>query len=93
MKKLTQRLTLTLALAGTLAASVATFAVAEDQSLIIFDWPGYEAASFHSQYVEKHGSSPTFAFFGEEDEAFGKLRSGFKADLGHPCSQSVTQWC
>ncbi|TIX08351.1 MAG: polyamine ABC transporter substrate-binding protein, partial [Mesorhizobium sp.] len=27
-----------------------------------------------------------------EDEAFEKVRSGFKADLGHPCSQSVVKW-
>jgi putative spermidine/putrescine transport system substrate-binding protein/spermidine/putrescine transport system substrate-binding protein len=92
MRKLTRRLTLTLALAATFAASAAAFAVAEDKSLIIFDWAGYEDPSFHPKYVEKNGDSPTFAFFGDEDEAFEKLRSGFKADLGHPCSQSVEKW-
>ncbi|MHA6642547.1 ABC transporter substrate-binding protein [Mesorhizobium sp. A623] len=92
MKRLTRRLTLTLALAGTLAASAAAFAVAEDQSLIVFDWAGYEDPSFHPTYAEKNKDAPTFAFFGDEDEAFEKLRSGFKADLGHPCSQSVTKW-
>src|SRR5690606_20005239 len=90
--RLTRRLTLTLALAGTLAASAAAVAVAEDQSLTVFDWAGYEDPSFHPAYAEKHKEAPTFAFFGDEDEAFEKLRSGFKADLGHPCSQSVTKW-
>jgi len=92
MRKLARRLTLTLALAGTLAVSAATFAAAEDGGLTIFDWAGYEDPSFHPKYAEKYGDSPTFAFFGDEDEAFEKLRSGFKADLGHPCSQSVEKW-
>lgn len=92
MKRLTRNLTLSLALAGALATSAASFALAEDAGLTIFDWAGYEDPSFHPKYVEKNGDSPTFAFFGDEDEAFEKLRSGFKADLGHPCSQSVEKW-
>ncbi|ESY13033.1 ABC transporter substrate-binding protein [Mesorhizobium sp. C386A] len=91
MKRTTRRLTLTLALTATLAASAAALAVAADKDLIVFDWSGYEDPSFHPRYVEKNGDSPTFAFFGDEDEAFEKVRSGFKADLGHPCSQSVTK--
>ena len=47
---------------------------------------------FHPGYIAKNGNSPTFSFFGDEDEAFEKLRAGFKADLGHPCSQSVVKW-
>ena len=78
-------------LACALPASAAAFAVAEDKDLIIFDWSGYEAPEFHPQYTEKNGE-PTFTFFGDEDEAFEKLRAGFKADLGHPCSQSVVKW-
>ncbi|ODT32352.1 MAG: polyamine ABC transporter substrate-binding protein [Kaistia sp. SCN 65-12] len=92
MGLLIRRMTLTLALAGSLAASTASMTRAEDAGLTIFDWAGYEDPSFHPKYAEKHGDSPTFAFFGDEDEAFEKLRSGFKADLGHPCSQSVEKW-
>ncbi|RUV11368.1 polyamine ABC transporter substrate-binding protein, partial [Mesorhizobium sp. M1A.F.Ca.IN.022.04.1.1] len=47
MKKLSRRLTLTLALAGALASSAAAFAVAADKDLIVFDWSGYEDPSFH----------------------------------------------
>jgi spermidine/putrescine-binding protein len=67
-------------------------AAAEDAELTVFDWSGYEDPSFHGAYVEKHGDSPTFTFFGDEEEAFQKLRSGFKADVSHPCSQSVVKW-
>jgi spermidine/putrescine transport system substrate-binding protein len=61
-------------------------------NITIFDWSGYEDPAFHPAYVEKHGNSPDFSFFGDEEEAFQKLRSGFKADLAHPCSQSVVKW-
>ncbi|MGD9915007.1 MAG: extracellular solute-binding protein [Rhizobiaceae bacterium] len=63
-----------------------------DDSLTIFDWAGYEAPQFHPSYTAKHGGEPTFTFFGDEDEAFEKIRAGFKADLSHPCSQSVVKW-
>ena len=65
---------------------------AADAELTVFDWAGYEDPAFHPAYVEKHGDSPTFAFFGDEEEAFQKLRTGFKADVAHPCSQSVVKW-
>ncbi|WP_274627029.1 ABC transporter substrate-binding protein [Arvimicrobium flavum] len=92
MAGLTRRSTITLALGGALAAFVAAGAIAEDAELVIFDWAGYEDPSFFPKYVEKNGDTPTFTFFGDEDEAFEKVRSGFKADLGHPCSQSVVKW-
>ncbi|PWJ84901.1 putative spermidine/putrescine transport system substrate-binding protein [Pseudaminobacter salicylatoxidans] len=92
MKTRTKRLSLALALTGVLAASVAGLARAADDNLLVFDWAGYEDPSFHPKYAGKYGDSPSFAFFGEEEEAFQKLRSGFKADLGHPCSQNVVKW-
>lgn len=78
------------ALASTLMTPAATHAAGSD--LIVFDWAGYELPEFHPKYTEKQGDAPTFAFFGDEDEAFEKMRSGFKADLAHPCSQSVVKW-
>jgi spermidine/putrescine transport system substrate-binding protein len=60
--------------------------------LVVFDWAGYEDPEFFKSYVDKYGGPPTFAFFGDEEEAFQKLRSGFKADLAHPCAQSVVKW-
>ena len=92
MKAMNRRTAITAALAGLFSASVAVIATAEDADLIIFDWSGYEAPEFHPDYLKKEGDSPTFAFFGDEDEAFEKIRAGFKADLSHPCSQSVVKW-
>jgi spermidine/putrescine transport system substrate-binding protein len=81
-----------LASAIALCAFSVSAASAEDKDLLIFDWSGYEAPEFHPKYPEKYGDEPTFTFFGDEEEAFQKLRSGFKADLSHPCSQSVVKW-
>ncbi len=73
-------------------ACTGTVALADDAELTIFDWAGYEDPAFFGAYVEKHGEAPTFAYFGDEEEAFQKLRSGFRADAAHPCSQSVSKW-
>ena len=77
--------------AAILALAAGT-AVAADPELTVFDWAGYDDPAFHKDYTAKYSDSPTFAYFGDEEEAFQKLRAGFKADLGHPCSQSVVKW-
>src|SRR3546814_6965581 len=74
-----------------LLALTAAPAVAADPDLTVFDWAGYEDPAFHQDYLEKHSDSPSFAYFGDEEEAFQKLRAGFRADLGHPCSQSRSE--
>ena len=80
------------ALLTSTAIVMATAAFAEDPELLILDWSGFEEEGFYAAYEEKHGVAPTFTFFGEEEEAFQKLRSGFRADVSHPCSQSVEKW-
>ena len=76
-----------------LAASIAaTAALADAGDLTVFDWSGYEDPGFFGTYVEKHGGSPSYTFFGSVDEAFTKLQSGFVADLAHPCSDAVRKW-
>ena len=59
---------------------------------LIFEYPGYELTGLHPSYVEKHGGSPDFTFFGEEEEALEKLRGGFKPDTVHPCVESVLRY-
>src|SRR3546814_13811437 len=71
-----------------LLALTAAPAAAADTDLTVFDWAGYAVPAFHQDYLEKHNDSPYFAYLGDTEEAFHKLRAGFKADLGHPCSQS-----
>lgn len=84
--------TMTRFLGATALGLVATAVSAQDPDLLVFDYSGFEDPAYHSKYVEKHGMSPTFAFFGDEEEAFQKLRSGFQADVSHVCAGSVTKW-
>ena len=79
-------------LATTAATLVSGAATAADDGLVVLDWSGYEDEGFFQKYIEKHGDAPTYSFFGEEEEAFQKLRAGFRADVSHPCSQSVSKW-
>jgi spermidine/putrescine transport system substrate-binding protein len=67
-------------------------ALAADPELLVFDWSGYEDPNFFQAYIEKHGQGPTFAFFGDDDDAFQKFMSGFRADVTHPCSQMVPKF-
>jgi len=73
-------------------AILAAAASAQDSDLTVFDYAGFENPEFHTTYSAAHGASPTFSFFGDEDEAFQKVTSGFQADVTHICAGSVTKW-
>lgn len=75
-----------------LALGMVLPAHASDPELIVFDWAGFEEQSLIEGYVEKHGQMPTYAFFADDDEAFQKVASGFRADVVHPCSQMVSKY-
>lgn len=77
---------------ATCVMALATTAFAQDAELLVFDYSGFEMPEYHQDYIAAHGASPTFTFFGDEDEAFQKLRSGFRADVSHVCAPSVTRW-
>jgi spermidine/putrescine transport system substrate-binding protein len=83
----------TTALLGASALALLAAAVqAQDADLIVFDYAGFENPLFHTAYTAAHGQSPTFTFFGDEDEAFQKVTSGFRADVTHICAGSITRW-
>jgi spermidine/putrescine transport system substrate-binding protein len=87
MKKLSRLLLSTATVIG-----FASMASAADPELTVFDWAGFEEQSLIESYVAKHGQMPTYAFFADDDEAFQKMSSGFKADVAHPCSQMVSKY-
>ena len=49
-------------------------------------WAGYEEPVFWQDYINKHGANVNYTFQGDEEEALTKVRSGFPADLMHPCT-------
>ena len=76
-----------------IALAFATAAArAADPDLVVFDWAGFESQALIEDYVAKHGDMPTYSFFGDDDEAFQKVSSGFKADVAHPCAQMVQKY-
>ena len=79
-------------LTTTILAAAALPAYAADSQFTVFDWAGFEEPSIFQGYIDKHGDSPTFAFYGDDDEAFQKVASGFRADVVHPCSQMVSKY-
>ncbi len=59
---------------------------------VIFTWEGYEDPGLHGAYLERYGESPNFTFFGDEEEAFAKMRAGFAPDVAMPCSYKIPHW-
>ena len=75
-----------------IALGFSTAAFAADAELTVFDWAGFENQALIEGYVAKYGDMPTYSFFGDDDEAFQKVSSGFKADVAHPCAQMVQKY-
>lgn len=72
--------------------ALASGVLAQDADLLVLDYPGFDNEAYHQTYIAKNGANPTFTFFGDEEEAFQKVRSGFRADLTHICGGSVAKW-
>ncbi|MCU0829625.1 MAG: extracellular solute-binding protein [Tabrizicola sp.] len=79
-----------LSAASVLSLSVAAHAA--DPELTVLDWAGWEIDGMLQPYVDKHGQKPSYVFFADDDEAFQKVSSGFKADVVHPCAASVPRY-
>jgi spermidine/putrescine transport system substrate-binding protein len=77
---------------ASVALAAASPAFAEEPNLVVFDWAGFEQPALIGDYIAKYGAGPTYAFYGDDDEAFQKAASGFKADVAHPCSQMVSKY-
>ncbi len=77
---------------ATSALAIATAAQAADPELTVLDWAGWEIDGMLQPYVDKHGQKPSYVFFADDDEAFQKVSSGFKADVVHPCAASVPRY-
>lgn len=63
-----------------------------EPDLTVFTWAEYDDPRFHRGFVDIHGKSPHFSFFGDEEEALQQLRVGFTPDVAHPCTSTVRRW-
>ena len=81
-----------LLLASASAVLLAAPLRAQDPELLVLDWAGFDIEGVFAAYKEKHGQAPTYTFFGDDDEAFQKVASGFKPDVVHPCVASLPRY-
>ena len=63
-----------------------------DEDLTVFDWSGYEIPELHKPYIAKYGKSPTITIFADDEEAYVKIKAGFRCDLVHPTSYAIGRY-
>ena len=73
-------------------ASRGAAAATDPGEAVSFTWAGYDIPELYKSYAEKNGKPPEYVIYADENEAFQKVRSGFRPDLVHPCSPMVSQW-
>ncbi|TGV36193.1 spermidine/putrescine ABC transporter, partial [bacterium M00.F.Ca.ET.168.01.1.1] len=82
------------ALAGLAALTMAlssTVAFAADK-LQYFTWSGYELPDFNKSFLTAHPDGVEATIFGDDDDAFTKVKAGFRPDIAHPCYGKVARW-
>ena len=81
-----------LASAGLVTVPLVSGRARAEVDLSLLEWNGYEYESFHPEYNAKYGGQPEVTFFSETEDAFQKMRAGFRVDLVHPCTASVKKF-
>lgn len=77
---------------GASAEEVAAESCGDSDTPLTFTWSGYDEVHFHQQYIDQHGCASNFSFWGDEEEAFAKMRAGFSPDITAPCTYKIRQW-
>jgi spermidine/putrescine transport system substrate-binding protein len=73
------------------ATAPADGASAQEEALL-FTWENWADPPFTVEYKEKYGAEPRSAIWADEDEAFAKMRAGYKPDVMAPCSYEFGRW-
>jgi spermidine/putrescine transport system substrate-binding protein len=58
----------------------------------LFQWQDYMEPAFLADYQKAYGEKPAITIFADEDEAFSKMRAGFKPDVMGPCYYEFPRW-
>ena len=58
----------------------------------LFQWQDYMEPPFLAEYEKATGEKPAITIFADEDEAFSKMRAGFKPDVMGPCYYEFPRW-
>ncbi len=78
------------AIAFTLAGAVLPASAAD--KLTYFTWSGYELPDFNKSFIAAHPDAVEISVFGDDDDAFTKVKAGFHPDLAHPCYDKIARW-
>ena len=63
-----------------------------DGKLKYFTWSGYELPDFSKSFLAAHPDTVEYSMFGDDDDAFTKVKAGFRPDVAHPCYDKVARW-
>ncbi len=59
---------------------------------ILFQFEDYMDPPFFADYEKTYNDKPTYAIYADEDEAFAKMRAGYKPDVMGPCYYEFPRW-
>jgi spermidine/putrescine transport system substrate-binding protein len=59
---------------------------------VLFQWEDYVAEPFLKEYQATFEDQPQTAIYADEDEAFAKMRAGYKPDVMGPCAYEFPRW-
>ena len=81
------------ALVGLCAAAFGWTSLARaGDKIVYFTWDGYELPDFNKSFLAAHPGQIDIPKFGDDDEAFTKVKAGFHPDIAHPCYDKVERW-
>src|SRR5262249_51488865 len=79
-------------LAGVAALTALAGTVEAADKLTYFTWSGYELPDFNKSFVAAHPDALDISMFGDDDDAFTKVKAGFRPDIAHPCYDKISRW-
>ena len=77
---------------GVLAMALSSTALLAADKLTYFTWSGYELPDFNKSFLAAHPDGVDVSTFGDDDDAFTKVKAGFHPDIAHPCYDKVARW-
>lgn len=64
----------------------------DDRPVTLFQWQDYMEPPFLADYEARYHEKPAITIFADEDEAFTKMRAGFRPDVMGPCYYEFSRW-
>ena len=77
---------------GALAACGPSGQTVVEDTPVLFQWEDYVAEPFLKEYQATFTDQPQTAIYADEDEAFAKMRAGYKPDVMGPCAYEFPRW-